>query len=274
MLVLFDIDGTLTQTNALDATLFARAFVDTFRVELPTLDWTAYRDVSDRGVAEEGALRALGRRARPDEIAAMRERFLTSLRRALGEHEGKLEVPGAAAIVRTLREEGRTVALATGCWDASARLKLAHAEIDVTGLTLASSDDEPDRARIMGAAIEASGAVVGRDPIVYVGDGPVGRRRRAARRRGLRRHRRPRHGAPRPRRSVRDPPRFRGRERVLRRPREGAPAHAIALDGVRSGGREVIEPVPVPVPEDGHERANEHPLVLGHVHGCFSATAA
>lgn len=172
MLVLFDIDGTLTQTNALDATLFARAFAETFRIELPTLDWTAYRDVSDRGVAEEGALRALGRRARPDEIAAMRERFLTSLRRALGEHVGKLEVPGADAILRTLREEGRTVALATGCWDASARLKLAHAEIDIAGLTLAASDDEPDRARIMATAIEASGAVVGRDAIVYVGDGP------------------------------------------------------------------------------------------------------
>jgi len=172
MLVLFDVDGTLTRTNGLDAQLFARAFADIFGEPLPTTDWTEYRAVTDRGIAEEGALRVLGRRATTAEVNAMRDRFLVMLEETLGRWSSPLEVPGAAAIVTALREEGRAVAIATGCWEASARAKLAAAGIDISGLPLVASDDEPERERILGAAIDLVGATVGRDPIVYVGDSP------------------------------------------------------------------------------------------------------
>src|SRR5262245_6142874 len=141
MLVIFDIDGTLAKTFGIDAEAFSRAFADTFGVPLPTLDWTAYRSVTDRGVAEEGALRALGRRATPEEIETMRERFVQALRRALSRHEESLEIPGAAAILAALGREGR-VAVATGSWEASARIKLAHANIDATGLRISTCDEE------------------------------------------------------------------------------------------------------------------------------------
>jgi phosphoglycolate phosphatase-like HAD superfamily hydrolase len=172
MLVLFDVDGTLTRTAGLDAQLFARAFEDTFGAPLPTTDWTEYPAVSDQGIAEEAALRVLARRADPTEIGEMRDRFLVMLVETLGRWSSPLQVPGAAAIVTALREEGRAVAIATGCWEASARAKLAAARIDATGLPLVGSDHEPEREKILASAIEMAGAAIGRDAIVYVGDSP------------------------------------------------------------------------------------------------------
>jgi phosphoglycolate phosphatase-like HAD superfamily hydrolase len=167
VLVLFEVDGTLTRTNALDAELFARAFVETFGAALPTQDWTAYRNVTDLGVAEEGALRALGRRPTAAELGAMRDRFVSMLRVALQAEGASLEVPGASSILTMLREEGRRVAFATGCWEASARVKLGSAGIDVAGIPLASCDEAPERESILAMAIDLAGGA-----IVYVGDGP------------------------------------------------------------------------------------------------------
>ena len=39
MLIIFDIDGALTRTSDVDAALYAQAFLDTFGVPLPALDW-------------------------------------------------------------------------------------------------------------------------------------------------------------------------------------------------------------------------------------------
>ena len=71
MLVVFDIDGTLTRTCDLDAALYARAFVDTFGFPLPRLDWSAYHHATDRGIAEE-ALRRAGRDVSTADLATMR----------------------------------------------------------------------------------------------------------------------------------------------------------------------------------------------------------
>ena len=55
MLIVFDIDGTLTRTSEVDAALYAQAFFDTFGIPLPTLDWTAYSHA--KGARHDEALR-------------------------------------------------------------------------------------------------------------------------------------------------------------------------------------------------------------------------
>jgi phosphoglycolate phosphatase-like HAD superfamily hydrolase len=81
MLVIFDIDGTLTRTYDLDGAPYARAFVETFGQPLPSREWTTYRHVTDRGIAEV-ALARLGQALRPDSgrqvagAAAILDRFL------------------------------------------------------------------------------------------------------------------------------------------------------------------------------------------------------
>jgi phosphoglycolate phosphatase-like HAD superfamily hydrolase len=127
--------------------------------------------VTDLGIAEEAILRALGRRATPADVAALRDRFVALLEPVLADHVGRLEVPGAAQVVQVLREEGREVAIATGSWEASARAKLHYAGIDVAGVPFFACDEEPERERILTNALTELAVVPGRDAIVYVGDG-------------------------------------------------------------------------------------------------------
>jgi len=102
-------------------------------------------------------------------LDALRRRFLAHLDGALAFDETR-QVAGAAAMLARLRAEGHTVAVATGAWEASARLKLARAGLAIDGCVLAACDDEPDRVAILRAAIARAGTA--HDRVVYVGDGP------------------------------------------------------------------------------------------------------
>ena len=76
MRVIFDIDGTLIQSVAVDAELYDRAFRETFAVALPTTDWSVYRDATDAGIFAE----AVERLGLPDGRAAeMQRRFVALL---------------------------------------------------------------------------------------------------------------------------------------------------------------------------------------------------
>jgi phosphoglycolate phosphatase-like HAD superfamily hydrolase len=167
LLIIFDIDGTLTRTFDVDAALYAQAFFDTFGFPLPTLDWTAYSHTTDRGIAEE-ALRRAGRAASPTILDAMRRRFIDSLDRALMP-DPVHQVPGASVMLDRLREDGCAVAFATGCWEASARLKLSRSFIEIGDCLLVACDEEPDRVAILGSAMKRAASDEG--PVVYVGDG-------------------------------------------------------------------------------------------------------
>jgi len=68
-----------------------------------------------------------------------------------------------------LREDGHTVAFATGCWEASARLKLTRSFIEVRDGCLVACDSEPDRVAILRSAMRHAAP---RERVLYVGDGP------------------------------------------------------------------------------------------------------
>src|SRR5439155_5726890 len=156
------------RTSDVDAALYAQAFLDTFGIPLPTLDWTVYSHATDRGIAEE-ALRRAGRAASRTTLDDMRRRFIESLDRALRADPAH-QVPGASAMLARLREDRHAVAFATGCWEASARLKLARSFIEVGDCHLVACDGEPDRVAILRSAMKRAAPDEG--PVVYVGDGP------------------------------------------------------------------------------------------------------
>src|SRR5438876_999668 len=79
------------------------------------------------------------------------------------------QVPGASAMLARLREDGHTVAFATGCWEASARLKLTRSFIEVRDGCLVACDEEPDRVAILRSAMRHAAP---RERVLYVGDGP------------------------------------------------------------------------------------------------------
>ncbi|MFQ5610002.1 MAG: HAD family hydrolase, partial [Woeseiaceae bacterium] len=67
------------------------------------------------------------------------------------------------------RSNNHRIAIATGCWRASAKLKLRSARFDTQGIPLATSDDHHDRSRIMLKALSELGAEF--ESITYYGDG-------------------------------------------------------------------------------------------------------
>jgi len=168
VLVIFDVDGTLTRTSDIDASLYAQAFFDTFGFPLPTLDWTAYRYATDRGIAEE-ALRRAGHGRANRSLDDMRRRFIEMLDEALPP-DATHQVAGAGTMFDRLRQDGHAIAIATGCWENSARLKLARSLIEIGECPLVACDEEPDRVAILRCALERAG--FNQRHAVYVGDGP------------------------------------------------------------------------------------------------------
>jgi phosphoglycolate phosphatase-like HAD superfamily hydrolase len=173
-LVVFDIDGTLTRTDEIDEVCYVRAFEEELGWTGISTDWAAYPSCTDAAIALEIFACHGGRPPVGGEIERVRRRFLSLLEAALAEGPDLFtEIPGAGEALQRLRSDSRfRVALATGAWEASARLKLRAAGLEVDGIPLATSDDHPDREEIVRHAIARAEA--GNGPfecIVSVGDG-------------------------------------------------------------------------------------------------------
>ena len=171
-LILFDIDGTLTATNAVDAQCYAAAFKDTFAIPLPTTDWDTYVHVTDSGIIHEVLQAQRGSRASQDEIDAFERAFVRHLEAEFAHNPaGFAEIPGARAILDAIAaRDGMQVAIATGGMRASAHYKLSRIGVDSTAYPAGSSNDADTRQGIARRAIELADS----DPadLVYVGDGP------------------------------------------------------------------------------------------------------
>jgi phosphoglycolate phosphatase-like HAD superfamily hydrolase len=157
-LIIFDVDGTLTRTTTVDAACYERAVSTHLGIRIDT-DWSTYRHATDAGVLIE----LLGRHGIPESpsgLAAVRHRFLELLAAAVtADPDCCREVPGARAVIEHLRElPSLQLAIATGAWADSARLKLRHADIPAEQLPFASSDDSPSRERILQIAFERAAA--------------------------------------------------------------------------------------------------------------------
>lgn len=163
-LIVFDVDGTLTRTNAADGRCFAQAVSELIGAPIDT-DWASYRFVTDPGIAAEAVERRLGRAPWPAELAALRARYLSLL-----EAEGPYaEIPGAVALLRRLRgRQDIALAIATGAWRDCALLKLDWAAIPVDGLPMATADDAFAREEILRLAARRAGGRF--DRITCVGD--------------------------------------------------------------------------------------------------------
>jgi phosphoglycolate phosphatase-like HAD superfamily hydrolase len=173
-LAVFDLDGTLADTLAVDH----RCFVDAFRLEhgidFTDDDWSNYRQTTDSGITPEVLERHLGRPSTAAEVERHKQRFIELLERAsAAEPDGFREVAGAADLLAALaaRPDWRVV-VATGSWRDSARLKLRLAGLDRFGLPLASADDAETREEIVahGVALADGGGPF--EGTVLIGDKP------------------------------------------------------------------------------------------------------
>ena len=145
-LIMFDIDGTLTESFALDAAAFVDALHEVFGFDDVSEDWASYRHVTDAGIlAEVFALRR-GRLPSPEEVASVQARFVALLSGRVLAAGGIRAVRGAPALLARLRTSpDHAIAYMSGSWGVTARLKLRSAGLPVEGVPCAFSDDEISR---------------------------------------------------------------------------------------------------------------------------------
>jgi phosphoglycolate phosphatase-like HAD superfamily hydrolase len=180
-IALFDIDGTLTATNAVDEACYFRAAAEVYGPAAARADWSAAPHVTDSAIAHWLAAAHRGRPPHADELDAHRTRFLAHLEAELARAPARFApVPGAPGLLGALRAAGWHVALATGGWGASARLKLAAAGLADAladggaddAAPLASADDGFSREDVVRTAAARAGAPLAAwERVVSVGDG-------------------------------------------------------------------------------------------------------
>ena len=168
--VVFDIDGTLLQSAAVDDALYRDAVTQVLgEVQLrPTLH--DYDFITDAGVLSQ----ILADNSLPTEhdlLHRIKSHFVDSLRRHVDDNGPFVEIPGASDLLISLRESTtHAVAIATGGWRESAELKLQSAGFEYADLPLASANDHHERTGIMEIALSQLGARF--ESVTYYGDGP------------------------------------------------------------------------------------------------------
>lgn len=173
-LVMFDVDGTLTQTDQVDERCFVQTLREVFGFTNVDTDWTTYPHCSDSGILEALFQSRLGRSPLPAESSTFQGHFLSLL-----SGETAVEpfgaVPGARDFLcGLLGESAFAISIASGAWESSARFKLASAGLDFPEIPAAFSDDAQAREAIMQMSLVRASRVQRResfDAIIYIGDG-------------------------------------------------------------------------------------------------------
>lgn len=166
---IFDIDGTLLQSAAVDDALYREAVSAVLGpVQLrPSLH--AYDYITDTGILSQ-IFEDNNIAQSPKPMEEIKLRFVELLKNHIESNGPFVEVPGATALLRGLSESTlHAVAIATGGWRESAELKLQSAGIDYTNIPLATANDHRERTAIMEIALSQLAGDF--KSVTYYGDG-------------------------------------------------------------------------------------------------------
>ncbi len=172
--VLFDVDGTLVESMAVDTAIY----FDAIQSVLGTVDirerLSDYEHVTDMGIL--GQILDDNRLSRDADV--MREietGFVARIEDHIRSTGPFPAIDGAVGMLERCKQAPDTrVAIATGGWRQSASAKLRSAGFDLDGVPLASSNDAASRIEIMRIALARIGT--GMDSVVYFGDAEWDRR--------------------------------------------------------------------------------------------------
>jgi phosphoglycolate phosphatase-like HAD superfamily hydrolase len=175
ILIIFDVDGTLVQSNKVDSKCFASTYETVYGKAFPTIDWQKYPHVSDTTIFQTVIQEHFNRSVRPNEEEAFRQKFVESIlkKRKEAPHEFS-EVPFAKRTIDNLLEDERfIVGVATGGWKAPALVKLDFVDIPSQKLIISGADGKETREAIINETIlNARKRHQNIQRMVYVGDAP------------------------------------------------------------------------------------------------------
>lgn len=173
--LIFDIDGTLADTKEVEDKCFTKAFKDTFNIDITNERWENFQDVTDWGITEEIINREWNRKPRKDEIQLMISNFVGMLKIERAKDINQFqEVKGARVIFNELRNDNQfKLGIATGAWEASAKMKLETIGIDLDGICFSNSNHHKSRESITQDVVNQLKINSKDTPerIIYFGDG-------------------------------------------------------------------------------------------------------
>lgn len=175
-LAVFDVDETLTRTNAVDERCFYAAHAAALGADALNGEWGAFTHMTDSCINREIFERVRGRPPRPAEIDTIQADFLARLQAEFEESPVQFDaVPGAApALAHLVEAQGWAVAFASGGWGHSARFKLGRIGIESDGWPGAFGHEFQSREEIVETAIDRAKTTHGVDGfarVVALGDG-------------------------------------------------------------------------------------------------------
>ncbi len=173
--VIFDIDGTLTNTKKVEDKCFMKAFEHTFGINIWNQKWESLKNVTDWGITEEVIQREWNRKPKKDEYELMITNFIANLKAERIKDKLQFsEIPKAKDFFYQLKEmEEFELGIATGSWEESAKLKLDSIEIKLDKICFSNSDYHKSREAITKDVIEQLTRKNQKAPeqVIYFGDG-------------------------------------------------------------------------------------------------------
>jgi len=157
-LAIFDIDGTLTNTNSVDEECFVKALSKAHDITEINTDWATYPHTTDSGITLQVFQEQLGRDPQDPELDIFKACFVNMLSEQYDSNSSSFTpIAGASvALERLKREPDWVVAIATGSWRESALLKLRAAAIDIEGIPAAFAEEGLSREEILQSAVSRS----------------------------------------------------------------------------------------------------------------------
>lgn len=157
-LAIFDIDGTLTNTNSVDDECFVKALAEAHGITEINTDWASYTHTTDSGITLQIFQEKFGRDPEAAELAKFKSCFFDMLSEQYHSNPSSFTaIAGASVALSRLRQESDwAVAIATGSWRESAFLKLRAAKIDIDGMPAGFAEDGVSREEILQSAISHS----------------------------------------------------------------------------------------------------------------------
>lgn len=154
-LAIFDIDGTLTNTNSVDDRCFINALSEAHAITEINTDWSTYPHTTDSGITLQIFQEKFGRDPQDPELEIFKSCFVNMLTEQYHANSSSFtEITGASvALSKLKRESDWAVAIATGSWRESALLKLRAAKIDIKGIPAAFAEDGLSREEILQSAV-------------------------------------------------------------------------------------------------------------------------
>lgn len=177
ILLIFDIDGTITDTANIDDYFFKKTFLDLYNLEISDEKWLNYQIItsgSDSGMAAEIMRNELKTILEPHILQNIKNYFISELMNGRSANPDKFKpLPGATELIAELRKRRNCrVAIATGCWKDSALIKLKAAGIDYEDYPLSTADLFFSKYDIIKNSLLESKRIYNTDfdVIIYIGD--------------------------------------------------------------------------------------------------------